>query len=315
MSPHIAGECAPPRGNRFSFGKATLVFLPNNGGGRSRAGRLASAATVALLGLSGFWSTTPAAAVTEPAGGFLEIPAGRFKMGSPPTEWQSRIDEEQRVVVLSRAFLLARHEVTQRLWTAVMGANPSYLDLCPDCPVERVSWSDAVLFCNALSRRDGLEPVYTVVGAAVTWDRNADGYRLPTEAEWEYACRAGTTTAYGTGDCLATDAANFKGYTVGPGCPTGLWRGQALPAGSFPANAFGLHDMHGNIAEWCWDFHGAPTPRRAVDPFGPPAGVARIVRGGSFDHPSEMCRSASRMFGEAGKTSRYIGLRLARNKP
>ena len=263
----------------------------------------------------------PAVADPEPAAGdspgiaFAEIPAGTFLMGSPATEWQSRTDEQQHTVTITRPYLLSKTEVTQRLWTAVMDTNPSYLDDCPDCPVERVSWFDAIAFCNALSERSGLEPAYSRVDSVVTWNREAEGFRLPTEAEWEYACRAGTTTAYNTGDCLDTGGANFKGYTSSRGCPEGLWRGQAVIVSGFPPNPWGLYDMHGNVSEWCWDYHFPFLDAAVTDPAGPPAGKSRILRGGSFDRPCEMCRAACRQFAVPTRHSRYLGLRLARNGP
>lgn len=246
---------------------------------------------------------------------FVLLPAGSFKMGSPDSEWGSRTDEQQRMATLSRRFFLAKYEVTQAQWQAITGNNPSFLYDCPDCPVESVSWYEAIAFCNALSRTLGFKPAYTIRDTVVTWDPEADGIRLPTEAEWEYACRAGTTTVFNTGDCLGTHQANYLGYDPQKGCEKGLWRGQTLEIGHFEPNAWELHDMHGNVSEWVWDRHGFHGHQPVVDPRGPDQGPERVIRGGSWHELGRFCRSAVRHKALPDQRFRHVGLRLARTAP
>ena len=144
-------------------------------------------------------------------------------------------------VSITHSFYMGKTEVTQEQWIALMGENPSYFRDCDDCPVESVTWQDALAFCNALSLQEGLTPAYRVDAGEVIWQRDADGYRLPTEAEWEYACRAGTPTAYHTGDCLSADEANFDGYLVDPGCPEGLNRAEPISVASFAPKDSPIH--------------------------------------------------------------------------
>jgi len=243
---------------------------------------------------------------------FVSIPTGTYLMGSPATESGSRMDETQHPVTITHPFELAKTEVTQRQWQDVMGTAPSYLYDCPDCPVENVSWLDAIAFCNQISLRHGLNPVYTRVDSNVTWNQQADGFRLPTEAEWEYACRAGTTTAFYLGECITTADANFNGYVPQAGCPEGLWRNQIVSVGSFPPNTWGLYDMHGNVNEWCWDWHGEFTADPVADPTGPADGDKKVIRGGSFGEGAALCRSASRKFSYLGRRSGHMGFRVAR---
>jgi formylglycine-generating enzyme required for sulfatase activity len=238
-----------------------------------------------------------------------------FLMGSPKTEWGHRPEEQQRQVTLSRSFYLATTEVTQRQWQTVMGSNPSYLYDCPDCPVENVSWYDAIEFCNRLSAMEDLLPIYTVIDTNVNWDDTANGYRLPTEAEWEYSCRARTTTPFYTGNCLSASDANFNGYLHPRECPLGLSREQVVDVGSFAPNTWGLFDMHGNVAEWCWDWLNLPTPDPAIDPRGPEHGELKIIRGGNYAKGPHACRSASRMVYDPHQKNPSLGLRLARSSP
>ncbi|MBM4131320.1 formylglycine-generating enzyme family protein [bacterium] len=246
---------------------------------------------------------------------FVLLSPGSFLMGSPDSEWGGRDDEQQHMVTISRRFFLATYEVSQAQWQAVIGNNPSFLYDCPDCPVERVSWYEAIAFCNALSQAMGFEPAYTIRDTVVTWDPDADGIRLPTEAEWEYACRAGTASVFHTGDCLSTDQANYLGYDPQKGCPKGLWRGQTVEIGSFPPNAWELHDMHGNVSEWVWDRHAHFGPEPARDPRGPATGPERVIRGGSWHELGRNCRSAVRHKAFPAQRFRHVGLRLARTAP
>jgi len=255
---------------------------------------------------------TAAAAVAAVTPEMIAVRPGAFLMGSPPSEPQRRDDEAPRVVVITRPFVLGRTEITQGLWRSVMGGNPSYFDGCERCPVESVSWYDAIRFCNELSRREGLAPAYALRDSLVDWDPAAPGFRLPTEAEWEYACRAGVTSPYATGECLTDAQANFNAGFPAAGCPDGLNRGEPAPVGSFAPNAWGFHDMHGNVAEWCWDRYAPYPAGQATDPAGPPAGPLRVVRGGNFANHGPQLRSACRRAMRPERGFDLIGLRVAR---
>ena len=208
------------------------------------------------------------------------VPAGSFVMGSPPGETGREPIEVAHEVRLSRAFYLGRHEVTQAQWHRLLGTRPSWFGDCGDgCPVERVSFHDAQRFVSRLSESSG------------------ERFRLPTEAEWEYACRAGGTTPFHTGENLTSEQANYDARGPYPGFPAGEFRGRPSPVGSFPPNAWGLHDMHGNVWEWCADFYsptayGAGAPR--TDPAGPATGKTHVARGGCWSSDMLQCASPVR---------------------
>jgi formylglycine-generating enzyme required for sulfatase activity len=227
----------------------------------------------------------------------VPIPAGEFSMGSPTTE-SGRIGTEQpHVVQISQAFFLSAHEVTQGQFAQVMGSNPSHfssqkrgallagVDVLR-LPVDSVLWSEAAEFCRRLTARPEEQAARR-------------SYRLPTDAEWEYACRAGSTTPYACGASLSISDANFKA----PALNSMLLR--PMVVGSYPANAFGLFDMHGNVEEWCGDYYDYGYYRTSpqIDPRGPAAGINRVARGGSYLDSAEECRSARR-------TGRYPGSRV-----
>ena len=205
--------------------------------------------------------------------GFARIEGGTFIMGSSANE-RGRNDNEIQHRVTVTSFYMSIYEVQQADYEEIMGANPSYIKGF-NLPVTNVSWFDAIEYCNRLSQREGLTPAYTISGSGdnrtVTWNRNANGYRLPTEAEWEYACRAGTTTAYNTGAEI-NDSTGW--YNANSGNRT-------HPVGEKPANAWGLYDMHGNVTEWCWDWFGAYSTANQTDPVGASSGSFRVRRGGS----------------------------------
>ena len=244
----------------------------------------------------------------------MRIPAGTFRMGSPESEPERVAGEEFHWVVLTRDYLLATTEVSQGQWQSVMGENPSRFE-GRDLPVEKVSWFDAVEFCNKLSVREGLEKAYQISEETVTWAPSATGYRLPTEAEWEYACRAGTTTPFHFGTTITSDQVNYDGSTSYVGGPAGENRAKTVAVGSMPANAWGLHEMHGNVNEWCWDWYANYPARTLTDPEGPPSGSGRVLRGGGWSSKAGNCRSAIRP--HFVPTQRYViqGLRVARSVP
>jgi uncharacterized protein (TIGR02996 family) len=217
---------------------------------------------------------------------FCFIPPGTFLMGSPQGEAGRRDDEPLHRVTLTSGFWLGESPVTQDQWQAVTGTNP-----CSrkggDLPVAKVSWPACAAFARALGEKTGKR------------------FRLPTEAEWECACRAGTTTAFHFGEEGATAQANPSGdFTYRDGRKSVSWR-DITPVGNFPPNAWGLFDMHGNIGQWCADWHG-PVAEDAIDPRGASTGTARVVRGGSWYFYPDNCRSAVRSANLPG--SRYVGI-------
>jgi formylglycine-generating enzyme required for sulfatase activity len=233
----------------------------------------------------------------EVPAGFVFIPPGTFTMGSPDDEpGRESYEGPQHQVTLTHGFYISQYEVTEQWWYQVMGGAPTTSQL----PKIWVSWDLAVQFCNALSAQQGLTLAYTIHGpdGDVTWNQEANGYRLPTEAEWEYACRAATTLAYHNDtNCLdSTTEANFNGFYVQlPDCPLGFYRQVRTEVGSFPANQGGLHDMHGNLWEWVWCGLRAYAPEAQVDPVhGAGPGVRRVVRGGGWSSEAQNCRSAER---------------------
>jgi formylglycine-generating enzyme required for sulfatase activity len=242
--------------------------------------------------------TKPQKAITNSIGmKFVLIPAGRFFMGSPSDESERRDNERQYEVNINKPFYLQVTEVSQGQWENVIGNNPSFFKDCgDDCPVEQVSWYDVQRFISKLNQMEG-----------------TNKYRLPTEAEWEYACRAGTTTPFFYGGCISTDQANYNGSYPGRNCPKGRYREKALKVRSFQPNAWRLYDMHGNVSEWCQDWFGGYPSNPVADPKGPDEGIYRVMRGGSWYDEAWDLRSAFR--GWITPETRYynIGFRVARD--
>jgi formylglycine-generating enzyme required for sulfatase activity len=240
------------------------------------------------------------------------VPGGSFLMGSPATEPGRERDERQHRVRVS-AFYLDRFLVTQALWQTTTGSNPSYFKGEGRLPLEGVTWYDCIEFCNLLSRNDGRTPCYSYDNLGtdpqrwpqdwkgyahnhIRCDWNANGYRLPTEAEWEYACRAGTTTATPYGASLSSLQADFDGEHPYNGARIGPNLKRTTPVGSFRPNAWGLYDMVGNVSQWCWDWYGDyPDAENQLDPKGPEAGpILRVHRGGSWYSFGSDLRAADR---------------------
>jgi len=202
-------------------------------------------------------------------------------------------------------FYMGKYEVTQKEYQEVMGKNPSRLK-GNKLPVEQVRWYDAIEYCNKLSSKDGLTPAYTINGEEVTWNRSADGYRLPTEAEWEYACRAGTTTDFNTGNDITLSQASIYNKNLKTQRPK--------PIGSFKPNAWGLYDMHGNVNEWCWDWYNDNLPSGVqIDPIGPSTGTMRVLRGGDHRSAKADLNSSARGKLSPNFSSFSTGFRVARN--
>ena len=239
----------------------------------------------------------------------VQIPAGRFEMGSPAAEEGRDANEGPQHQVQLQSFFLGQTPVTQAQWKVVAGWPKVGVDLSPNPssfkgdnrPVERVSWEEAMEFCHRLSQRSNLS------------------YTLPSEAQWEYACRAGTTTPFAFGDTLTPDLAKYDAnYTYGSG-PKGTYRKETADVDSFSANAWGLHDMHGNVWEWCLDpwhktYGGAPSDGTAWVNGVEDEGI-RLLRGGSWNHYPRSCRSAYRLWRHQDDRSNLVSFRLCRFPP
>ncbi|HUT60495.1 MAG TPA: formylglycine-generating enzyme family protein [Phycisphaerae bacterium] len=219
------------------------------------------------------------------------IPAGEFTMGSPLSEAGRSADETEHRVIISKPFYMSSTEITQRQYKALMGGSPSKFK-AEDLPVDSVSWDTAVAFCENLSERTGKK------------------VRLPTESEWEYACRGGTRTPFITGATISTNEANYDGnYVYGAGSK-GIYHESTVLAGSYAPNAYGLHDMLGNVWEWCRDWYSEYPRAKVIDPQGPVKGEDKVLRGGSWsDHPSS-CRSANRHKASPSRKNNAIGFRV-----
>jgi sulfatase modifying factor 1 len=224
---------------------------------------------------------------------FAWVPAGTFLMGSPETEKEREKNETQHRVMLTKGLYLGAHPVTQASWRETMGNNPSNHQ-GDDLPVEQVSWDDCQAFLQKLSERDG------------------HAYRLLTEAKWEYACRAGTTTPFSFGETISTNQANYDGnYPYGKG-KTGVFRTKTTAVNIFPANAWGLYDMHGNVFEWCADWFGEYPQGDVTDPHGPEAAEMRVLRGGGFLNLASDVRSAYRVGYVPSNRDSTVGFRAVR---
>lgn len=237
------------------------------------------------------------------------IPAGSFQMGSPNSE-EDRDDDEgpRHRVQLKQSFYLGVYEVTQSEYEQLIGSNPSYYSSegggseqvrgkdTSRFPVESVSWEDAIEFCKKLSAKEG------------------HTYRLPTEAEWEYACRAGTTTPFHFGSRLNGDKANVKGTSPYGTEENGPYLKRPTTVVSYSPNAFGLYDMHGNVWEWCQDWYETYYYRKSpsTDPTGPSSGSSRVLRGGSWLDGAHFVRSAGRIRNSPDYRYHHVGFRLVR---
>jgi formylglycine-generating enzyme required for sulfatase activity len=252
---------------------------------------------------------TPAVRVEWPVSeDFVHIEGGMFIMGSPSSEVDHEDDEAQHQVTVS-SFYMGKYELTQAEYKAVMGTNPSYFK-GDKLPVEKVSWHDAIEYCNKRSEKEGLTPAYTVNAKNVTWNKNAKGYRLPTEAEWEYACRSGTAMPFSTGNNITINQANYNGNYPYNKNMKGTYRAKTTEVGNFATNRWGLYDMHGNVWEWCWDWYGGYSLPMQSDPDGAVSGAYRVRRGGSCFNYGQHLRSAYRNYYSPGDRNKNIGFRL-----
>ena len=237
----------------------------------------------------GYTETLSSASGEEIGLDMISIPGGSFTMGAPESETDSGEGERPQHEVTLQPFYLGRYAVTQAQWREVAGYERINQDLNPDPshfkgdnrPVERVSWEETQEFCQRLSAKTGKD------------------YRLPSEAEWEYACRAGTTTPFHFGKMITTEVANYDGNYSYNESPKGEYRRETTDAGTFPANEWGLHDMHGNVWEWCEDdwhdnYKGAPEDGSAWINNDNRSQAKKLLRGGSWYDEPRYCRSAYR---------------------
>jgi formylglycine-generating enzyme required for sulfatase activity len=243
------------------------------------------------------WTDHTASQVTVSLGGnnsidMLLIPGGAFQMGSP--QYSGDSDERPHHLVLIKPFMMSKFLITQGQWKAIMRKLPPCRFKGDKLPVERLRWKDAQKFCKYLSKKTGQE------------------FQLPSESQWEYACRAGTITPFSFGETLTIDVANFNGeHTFGEE-RRGFYRHVTTEGGTFPPNAFGLYDMHGNLWEWCadnWldDYSSSP---RDDSSYQNRQGAYRVARGGSWHEPPALCRSASRLRVLQTDADEFMGFRV-----
>jgi len=243
----------------------------------------------------------------------VRIPAGKFVMGTPANEAEREAGETQHEVAITRPFYLGVYTVTQGQFQKIMGKNASFFQPnkggSPDHPAEQVRWREALVFCRKLS--------------ALPEEKKAGRtYRLPSEAEWEYACRAGTTTPFNVGDALSSRQANFNGNFPYGSAAKGPYLRKTAKVGSYAANAWGLYDMHGNVLQWCNDFYDPNYYKKSPkkDPKGPDKGVVPtgyrndcyvVVRGGCWLDEGRGCRSGRRFRLQPSEPYRWTGFRVA----
>jgi len=259
--------------------------------------------------------STPSTAVNEQ---LTLINGGVFQMGSPVNEPERSSDEIQHHVTVDN-FYMAKTEISQKDYKNIMGSNPSETK-GDNLPVTNIAWYDAIQYCNRRSEIEGLTPCYTISGATVTWNRSANGYRLPTEAEWEYAARANSATPFSFGDYVHNSDANYYNAYGYNNDASGNWVNgsdsylrRTVEVDSYNANPYGLYNMYGNAAEWVWDWYGEYDSGTVANPTGPESGNAKVVRGGGWnDHPKHI-RSAYRGAHPADLPLYSIGIRPVRN--
>ena len=246
-------------------------------------------------------------------GNLVLIPAGPFSLGNTGS-YEGEYDEKPPVtIIISKPFYISKYEITQQQYKAVMGNNPSEFK-GDDLPVEQVSWYDALNFCNTLSKSEGLTQCYTINGTKVTCDFEANGYRLPTEAEWEYAAKAGTKTDFYSGKLT------YSGNSpIDPNLDKIAWysansSNATHPVGQKAPNAFGLYDMSGNVWEWCWDRYAEYPSKETKDYQGPEIGTYRVYRGGGWRNLAWYCRSTNRDRNYLDDKNNSLGFRVVKAK-
>jgi sulfatase modifying factor 1 len=259
--------------------------------------RIAVAVALAILIAASAYAQTPPKVPEN----MIRVEGGTFQMGDTFGDGQSREKPVHAVTVSS--FVIAKYLVTQKEWRDVMGTDPSHFK-GDDLPVESVSWFDAVQYCNKLSAKNGLDACYTINGENVTCDFSRSGFRLPTEAEWEYAAKGGRQSR-GTEYAGSSSLDEVAWYYGNSGNKT-------HPVGQKQANELGLYDMSGNLWEWCNDWYGPYGPSAQTDPRGADSGRDRVLRGGSWNDDASTVRAAYRNFRKPGSSAIYGGFRVVR---
>jgi formylglycine-generating enzyme required for sulfatase activity len=248
-------------------------------------------------------------AADSPTPNMIFVEGGTFWMGSNEAAYKST---ELAYQVEVSSFYISETEITQEVWTSAMGSNPSQFKN-PLKPVEMVSWLDAVHFCNALSEKEGLEKAYEISGSRVTCNWEANGYRLPTEAEWEYAARGGSEYA------VQEDPLSKAFYAGGQNAGDFAWfdansNKETKSVKTKAPNELGLYDMSGNVWEWCWDWMGAYPKGVTKDPKGLQTGNTKVVRGGAWFTPVNLCRVTYRFWNVQSFKANSVGFRVVRNR-
>ncbi len=271
-------------------------------------------------GLTGTTTRQVTVSSITPPQDFVLLPPGTFTMGSPTDEPGRGNDETQHQVTLTKGFYVSAYEVTQNQWQTAMGWNESTFS-GPNRPVEKVTWFDAVKYCNERSVDEGLAPAYTITGAGysgnhivsatVTRNPDANGYRLLTEAEWEYASRAGGADAFCNGTISERHCGN-EPHLDQVGWYCGNASNQTHDVGTKSPNAWGIYDMHGNVGEWCWEAYGSYPSGPVTDPASSGSSSGGLSRGGSWTNEAQACRSAVRDSATPSLPNAYHGLRVAR---
>ncbi|MDR1612251.1 MAG: formylglycine-generating enzyme family protein [Planctomycetota bacterium] len=259
---------------------------------------------IPVLFLAAFAAATSLYGQSRVTPELIFIQGGTFTMGSPPNESGRYANEgPQRQVTIS-SFYLGKYELTQEEYQDVIGSNPGQHQ-GENLPLENLTWFEALVYCNERSRREGLTPAYDIDGESVTWNRAANGYRLPTEAEWEYAAGGGNRR----------DAFLYAGSNDadGAGWHSGNSGGMSHRVGMKAANALGLFDMSGNVGEMCWDFHGNYADAGQTNPQGVASGSYRVGRGGCWYYGAQYLRVAFRAHITPSARYGFVGFRLARN--
>ena len=223
---------------------------------------------------------------------FVLIPPGTFTMGGLFNQQELTPHK----VILTKSFHIQETEISQGQWKRIMDKNPSFFKECgEDCPVEQVSWDEVQQFIKRLNKIEGTKK-----------------YRLPTEAEWEYACRAGTQTPFSFGKCLTSQEGNYNGEHPLLQCSKGIFRKRPVSVKSLQPNPWGIIGMHGNVWEWCHDWLGDYPGVSSTDPTGPPSGVFHVIRGGGWNSHAGACRSGNRSGNKPGEHFANLGFRLVR---
>lgn len=270
--------------------RKSAFFGGTSSGGGSTAGK-PSWASATGKDQYGTWADLTVSGVTQR---FRWIKPGTFMMGSPQTEAQRGQDEIEHQVTISKGYWLADSACTQTLWQTVMGGNPSRFSDNPQKPVEQVSWRDCQRFMQVMNRN-------------VTKGK----FRLPTESEWEYACRAGTRTPFSFGVTISPEQVNYDGNVPYGNGAIGINRGTTVPVKSLPPNSWGLYEMHGNVWQLCSDWYGPYPTTHVTDPTGPESGSLRVRRGGGWFRPADFSRSAFRVKDDPDTRDGNLGFRLA----